>query len=418
MGTVLAVLVFLVLAALFEVAETAVLAVGEVRLQTLLKKGDPRAAVLARIRQNIRLTLGTLLLGQTICDIGAASLAAVAATDVFGVSVGIEATAMTVVVLIFVNLIPKTLAANNAERLSLALARPLFYLMVVFGPITVVIDKFVGIFVRAKGPGMKITEEEIKTMTSMGVKAGAVEKGERELIERVFLFNDITADDVLTPKEIMVVLDGSKPVTDAFPLINSSRFSRYPVYSGSPENIIGIVHIKELLVKLTENPPSILENTPLREFASPPVFVPASEPIDDLFRQFQKGRIHMALVLNDAGSLVGLLTFEDLLEELVGEISDESDVDEHLIKRIDKYTVLVHGDTELPDVNRFFNVRLDAGEQRTLGRLIRSRIGRTPRQGQVVQLADNLIASVEQISRGRMLKVKLVKVPEPPAPRS
>lgn len=402
------ILVLLLVASAFEAAETALLAMGNVRLQTLIKNGDKRAETVAWLRGNVRKLLGTLLLGQTVCDIASAAIATATATEAFGdAGVGIVTGVMTVIVLIFVNLIPKSYAANNAERLALAFARPVYVLTVALSPIVRVVDRFVGLFVPSKRPEVRVTEEEIKTMTRMGVSAGAVESGEKELIERVFLFNDITASDVLTPKELMFCLDADKPIGEALAMANAQKYSRYPVYEGTPDSIVGIVHIKDLLTRLSE--PGALERQKIREFMSAPVFVPESSLTDDLFRDLKRNHVHMAIVINEQRAVVGLLTLEDLLEELVGEIADESDVDEHVIKRIDKHSVLVHGDTDIPDVNRFFNTKIDAGDARTVGRLVRKKAGRAPKQGQPVMIAEGLMAVVEQVNRGRILKVRLIK---------
>lgn len=408
MASLLLIILCLAVAACFEGAETSLLSMSEVRVQTLVKNGDARAATIARLRQNVRTLLGTLLMGQTVCDIAAASLATLVAHDALGENgVAIETVVMTVIVLIFVNLIPKSHAANNIERWALASARPVYGLTVVLGPVVGLIDRFVALFVRTKGAEALVTEEEIRTMTRMGVRAGAVEPGEKELIERVFLFNDITASDVMSPREIVVGLDASSTVGAALQAVNAQKYSRYPVYDGAPDNIVGIVHIKDLLTRLSE--PGALENQRVREFMSPPVLVSETALTDDLFRELKRQRVHMAVVVNAQKAVVGIVTLEDLLEELVGEISDESDIDEHVIKRIDKHSILVHGDTDIPDVNRFFNTKIDAGEDRTVGRLVRRKAGKTPKQGQPVMVAEGLMAVVEQINRGRILKVRLIK---------
>lgn len=406
--SLIAVILLLFLSAGFEGAETALFSVSDIRIQTLTKNGNNAAAIVGRLKSNIRRLLGTLLLGQTVCDIGAASLATLIAHDISGdFAVAFETGIMTVVVLIFVNLIPKSHAAHSSEKWALAAARPVLVLTVVLGPIVTALDKFASLFVPSGAAGMLVTEEEIRTMTRMGVSTGAVESGEKELIERVFLFNDITASDVLTPKEIMVTLDADKTLGEALAAINSQKFSRYPVYEGSPDAVVGVVHIKDLLSRVSE--PGALSKLKVRDFMSEPVFVSEIALIDDLFREFKRKRVHMAIVVNDSKAVVGLVTLEDLLEELVGEISDESDVDEYVIKRVDKHTVLVHGDTDIPDINRFFNVRIEAGDFRTIGRLVRAKAGRIPKQGQPVTVADGIMAVVEQVNRGRILKVRLIK---------
>ena len=408
MGLIFLIVIFLAVAAVFEGAETSLISMGEVRLQTLMKQGDTRAITVINLRKNVRTLLGTLLMGQTVCDIAAASLATLLAHNALGErGVAVETVVMTIIVLIFVNLIPKSHAANHIEKWALTVAKPVYALTVALGPLVGLIDRFVGLFVKSKGAEAVITEEEIRTMTMMGVSTGAVEHGEKELIERVFLFNDITAGDVMTPREVMVNLDARKPLSDALAVMNSHKYSRYPVYDSATDAIVGIVHIKDVLAHAIE--PGALERMTIRDVMSPAVFVPESMLIDDLFRELKRQRVHMAVLISADKALVGLVTLEDLLEELVGEISDESDVDEHVIKRLDKHTVLVHGDTDIPDINRFFNTRIDPGEERTVGRLVRRKAGRVPKQGQPVLIDDGLMAVVEQINRGRILKVKLIK---------
>lgn len=408
MGIIILIIIFLAVAAVFEGAETSLISMGDVRLQTLMKQGDTRAITVINLRKNVRTLLGTLLMGQTVCDIAAASLATLVAHGAFGErGVAIETVVMTIIVLIFVNLIPKSHAANHIEKWALTVAKPVYVLTVALGPLVGVIDRFVGLFVKSKGAEAVVTEEEIRTMTMMGVSTGAVEHGEKELIERVFRLNDITAADVMTPKEIMVNLDARKPLSDALAVMNSHKYSRYPVYDSATDAVVGIVHIKDVLAHAIE--PGALERMTIRDVMSPAVFVPESMLIDDLFRELKRQRVHMAVLVSADKALVGLVTLEDLLEELVGEISDESDVDEHVIKRLDKHTVLVHGDTDIPDINRFFNTRIEPGEERTVGRLVRRKAGRVPKQGQPVLIDDGLMAVVEQINRGRILRVKLIK---------
>jgi putative hemolysin len=321
--------------------------------------------------------------------------------------VAFETGILTLIVLIFVNMIPKSHAAHNAERWVLASAGPVYILTVIFGPIATGLDHIASLFVNTKGMKNHVTEDEIRTMTRMGVKSGAVERGEKELIERVFLFNDITASDVLTPREIMFALEADRKLGDVLEEINNQRFSRYPVFEGTTDNIVGIVHIKDLLSRMIDH--ESMSKLKVRDCMTPPVFVNEKALIDDLFRELKRQRVHMAIVTNDNKTVVGLLTLEDLIEELVGEISDETDVDEFVIKRVDKHTIVVHGDKDIPDINRFFNTRIDEGDARTIGRLVRAKAGKIPKQGQPVLVANDVMAVVEHVSRGRILKVRLIK---------
>lgn len=409
MSTIILVILFLGVAAVFEGAETSLLSMSDVRLQTLAKQGDSRAATAIALRKNVRTLLGTLLLGQTVCDISAASLAAIVAHRAFGDrGVAIETAVMTIVVLIFVNLIPKSLAANRIESWSLAVAKPVYALTRALGPLVNVIDRFIGLFVKSKGAEAVVTEEEIKTMAMLGAKAGTVEHGEQELIERVFLFNDITAADVMTPREDIEYLDGRKPLADALPVMNRTKFSRFPVHDGDEGGAVGILHIKDVLEAVAEQPDS-LRTLHIKDVAATPMFVPETRRIDDIFRDFQRQRAHMAVVINEFGSVTGIVTVDDLLTELVGEIADESDVDEHVIKRIDRQTVVVHGDAEIRAINRFMNTRIPGPANKTISRVILEKVGDVPPAGQTVAIEGGIAAVVEHVANLRIQRVRLRK---------
>jgi putative hemolysin len=403
---------FLVVSAAFEVAETSLVSVNPVRLHGMVSRGDKRAATVERLRKDMRRVLSALLLAMTLCDIAATAVATILTHDLFGdAAITVETLGLSIVVLIFVRIIPKSYAIGEPERWARRLAVPVAATATVLGPVVAAINVVSRPFLRSVSgaKSLAVSEEEIKTMANLGVKTGAVESGEKELIERVFLFNDITAGDVFTPKEVMVALDGDKPLTEHLAVMDSSKFSRYPVWSGSKENIVGIVHIKDAFERLSSQAPAELATVPVRDLAQSPVFVAETELIDDLFRLFKKKKVHMAIVTDKDGKLAGLVTLEDLLEELVGEISDESDIDENVFKRVDKHTILVHGDMEIPDVNRFFNVRIPLYERRTIGRLILSKIDGAPKAGRTVVLTDDVAATIEQVSRRRILRVRLSK---------
>jgi len=410
---IVAVLFLLFSSAFFSGEEAAFLALPEIRLHTLMQKGDKRALIVHKLKENLRKLLGTLLLGQTFCDIAGSSIATYAATKAFGsAGVGLVTGLLTLAILIIGNLIPKSWAANKPEKWTLGAAPVLFWLMIIFGPVVGVVDRVVGIFVKTRKAASFVSEEEIKTMAAMGMHAGTVERGEKELIERVFLFNDITAEDVMTPREGIVFLDGNRTLADVLPLINAAKFSRYPVFDKEKSNVVGIVHIKDLYERLTEYPVKPIAEVKLKEVVKPAIFIPETKLIDDLFREFQKNRMHMAMVVNEYGSITGLVTLEDLIEELVGEISDETDIDENIIKRVDKYTVIAHGDIEIQHVNRFFNAGIIGDDHKTLSRLLLEKLGSIPTEGQKVQLTDTLTAVVEQADGRRVHRIRLIKEQE------
>lgn len=407
------IVILIILSACFSASETALFSVGMIRIRTLSRQGDRTAKVIERLRDDPKTLLGAILVGNNVVNVAAASLATAMAIETFGsIGVGIATGILTIIILICGEFAPKTYAAHHAERLAYAFALPISGLTWLLRPIIIVLNAIVSGIVRHEGPPtpQTVSEDEIKTLAQMGVKAGTVEKGEKELIERVFLFNDITASDVMTPRENMVFLDGNKTLAEAMPLIQAAGYSRFPVYGrDKTEDILGIIHIKKIMERITAGDENEAGSILIRDLAEPAAFVPKTKVIDDLLRDMQKHRIHMAMVVNEFGSVVGLVTFEDLLEELVGEIADESDVDELVIKRVDKNNIICHGGAEIIDINRFFNTRLVAPPHKTIGWVILKEFGSIPSRGQEVPLGDGLTAIIEEMADRRVNRVRLSK---------
>jgi len=408
---------FLFTSAVLSGAEAAYLAVSDVHVRTLIdNKKDKRAPALLKLRTNMHRLLGVLLLGQVVSDVSASTLAAYIATQLFGgVGIGIATGVMTIMVFTFGQLLPKLYGAKTPEKWALRLTVIIVPLTAALGPVLTVIEKIIKLIIGREVHFEQqriVSEDEIKTMTSMAVQAGTLEKGEKELIERVFLFNDITAGDIMTPKEGVIFLDGKKSLAEALPLIKSSEYSRYPVFENEKNNIVGTIHVKDIFIRIAENPAADLTQIVTKDLAEPAAFVPHTKPIDELLREMQKQHLHLAIVVNEYGSVLGIVTFEDLLEELVGEISDESDIDEHTIKRVDKLNVIAHGDAEVKDINRFFNVKITAPPHKSLGWVILKELGSIPAKGQQIKIAEGLTATVEEMINLRIHRIRLTKTEE------
>jgi len=404
----LEIVVLLFLSATFSGSETAIFAIDRIRLKSLVDKKVPGAALLERLRKDPKALLGTLLLCNNAVNVGISALATILSIRAFGDAyIGVATGVITFLLVVFGEYMPKSYAAHHSERTALLVATPIFWLTIALRPIVKVVEFTVRIFISSTdGPVLShVGEDDIRIMAKIGAKEGTVERGEKELIDRVFLFNDITANDVLTPRELMVNLETSTLARDAVAVVNAHKYSRYPVIDENG-SIVGIVHIKDILDAIANGRAEIAT---MASLAAPHITVADDMPTDDLFRQMKKGRVHMAIVASERSGVVGLVTLEDLLEELVGEIADESDVDEHVIKRVDKYTLLVHGDTDIPDINRFFNVKIEGGDMRTIGRVVSAKAGKSLKQGQPVMIAENLMAIVEESNRSRVLKVRLIK---------
>jgi CBS domain containing-hemolysin-like protein len=265
-----------------------------------------------------------------------------------------------------------------------------------------------------------VTEDEVRAMVTMGHESGSFEKDEKEMIERVFLLNDITAEDVMTPSEYFVSFDLDTTLRDALPVIMESGYSRFPVEKSDSSAVEGIIYTKDVFAFLARHEMSLDEatkgdgagdsvlNTSVAELMKPPVFVPATARIDDLLKEFQKHRKHIAIVVDAHGSILGLATLEDLLEEIVGEIIDESDVDEATIRRVDKETIEIDPRITIGKVNTFFNSTLKGSRQKTVGWLVLKNFGRIPEKGDSVTVDDYKFI-VEEADERRIKRLLMIK---------
>jgi CBS domain containing-hemolysin-like protein len=255
-----------------------------------------------------------------------------------------------------------------------------------------------------------VTEEELKIMLDEGGKAGELESEEVKMIKNVFQLKDITAEDAMTPRIYVFSLDGNLRLKEAQELLYNSKYSRIPVYDGTLDNITGVLYKTKALTELAKGRSDVR----LRDIAHPALFVPAGKTADDLMKQFQQEKRHMGIVVNEYGGVMGLVTLEDLLEEVVGEIVDETDITEELIKRIGKNQILVHGRTEVRKVNDFLKVDL-GDEALTIGGLIQGELGRIPKAGEELHIAHCRLVVHEADPRS-IRSVNIYKEEKTPAP--
>lgn len=375
----------ILLSALISAAEIGFFSVNEARLRALADEGGRRATKGLSLRSNPQRLLSTIMIADNAVNIGAASYATIITIRLFGSEAVAIATGILIFfLLIFGDIVPKTLAAKHAIALVLVMAYPVYWLEKALWPILLVLEPMIDRLTGGKGMTVPfVTEEELKIMLDVGGKAGVIETGEIKMIKNVFQLNDITAEDAMTPRIYMFALDGNLSLKEAQDRLFSSKYSRIPLYEGTFDNITGILYKTKALMELAKGHCDVS----LREIANPALFVPAGKPADDLMKQFQQEKRHMAIVVNEFGGVMGLVTLEDLLEEVVGEIMDETDITEELIKRIGKNQILVHGRTEVRRVNEFLKVEL-GDELNTISGLIQERLGRIPAVGEEVRVGN------------------------------
>jgi len=320
--------VLLGFSAFFSGSETALMAISRLRLRHLAETRPRRAGIVERILKNPEKLIGTILLGNNLVNVAMSAIATAIAISFWGERGIAYATALlTLVILIFAEITPKVYAKYFSERISFIAAPVLNVIMVIFNPIVVVVTymsnrllALIGIDVsKIKRPLM--TEEEIQTCIKVGWDEGAITEDERRMLSRVFTLNDKSVAEVMVPKEEMAVLDFNTSITELSKTILKTGYSRFPVKKGNDLEIVGFVHGKDILWFSDEKKP-----VSLRKIMRPPYFVPADKKIDAQLRGFQAKKLHQAVVLDKEGKVAGLITLEDILEELVGSIQDEHDL--------------------------------------------------------------------------------------------
>lgn len=378
-----AVIVCLFFSAFFSGMEIAFFTIGELKLRALADRGHRGAKMAHYLHSNPQRLLSTILIGNNLANIAAASITTLIALRLFGSEAVAAATGLlTLVVLIFGEIVPKTLAAKHAPTIVLWGAYPIYWLEKLLTPVLFVLEPL--ILKLTGGRGLTVpfgTEEELKLALEEGGKAGVLETDEVTMIKNVFQLNDITAEDAMTPRTYILALDGNLTLEAAKDQLFNSPYSRIPIIDGSLDNITGILYKTNALKELAQG----RSDMRLADIAIPPLFVPSGKPADELMKQFQQEKRHVAIVVNEFGEVIGLVTLEDLLEEVVGEIMDETDITEELIKRVGKNQILVHGRTEVRRVNEFLKVDL-GNDAKTVSGLIQDHLGRIPGVGEGVQI--------------------------------
>jgi putative hemolysin len=417
--TYVVIVVLLLLSAAFSAAETALLAANRLRLQQLEEAGDRRARTARRLLDEPGRLLTTLLVADNMINVVATVLATSVLIAVFGVERGVIYAAVGIVIVLLVvgEIVPKRLAGRHADRLALAFARPVAAFGAVLSPVVRLLSA-VGAFVvrplggRANLASPIVTEEEIRELVKVGEEEGVIQEDEREMIHSIFEFGDTVAREVMVPRIDMVCVADSDTVAAALRVIRAEQHSRLPVYHGTIDHIVGIVHVKDLLTALQDG----RENAPVTEAARPAYFIPESKPLDNLLREMRRRKAQMAIVVDEYGGTSGLVTTEDLLEEIVGPILDEYDVEEKLLEIVNESVALIDGRASLEEVNDALKLELPVGEVDTIGGFIYSLLGHVPAQGESVTY-DGMELFVERLEGHRVARVRLTKrVPAGPLP--
>lgn len=406
--------ILIALSAFFSASETAYTTVNKIRLQNYVDAGSKKAKTALFIAENYDRTLTTILIGNNIVNIGASSIATLLFVKLFGPSgAAISTAVMTILILIFGEVLPKSFAKESSEKFALAFSRPLRILMTVFWPV-------VFLFIQLKKVAKHISpikEEETPTVTEQELKfivesiedEGVLEKQESELVQHALEFDEKTVQEVLTPRVDMTTLDIEDDLQTNIGLVLTERFSRIPVFRGTSDRIIGILHTKDLLEALVRG-----DAIDLASMVQPAFFVYKTKKLSSLLADFKRNKTHVAIVTDDYGGTVGMVTMEDLLEELVGDIWDE---DEEIIRdfvRIDSQHFLISGDLTIRELFDHLDLPFSNLESNhtSCGGWALEALGHIPQAGEAFQF-KNMTLTIQEMDDQRVKKLSVYLAPQP-----
>lgn len=408
------ILALVLLSAFFSSAETAMTTVNRIRIQTLIEEGDRRAVILDRVISNSAKMLSTILIGNNIVNMAVSALVTAMTIRLFGnIYVGLATGLLTLIILLFGEITPKTLASLNAEKLALSYAFVIYALMLVLTPVVFIVGKMAEGITRLLGVDPKarenaLTENELRTLVNVSEQEGVIENEEKQMIYNVFDFGDSKAKDVMIPRIDMTFVEVSTSLPELLEIFRADRHTRFPVYEENTDNIIGIINMKDLILRPDE------EHFSIRSILRPPYFTYEYKATADLLVDMRKASVNLAIVLDEYGTTAGLVTLEDLLEEIVGDIRDEYDEDEKddLTALVPEREYLASGSARLATINEVLGLSLESGEYDSIGGYIIEKLDSLPEEGQSVTLANGIRLVVETMNKNRIETVH-IWLPEP-----
>jgi putative hemolysin len=398
------------LSGFFSGLEVALVGVRMAKVEQMVKDKVKGSTSLLKLKKNPSRMMASVNLGNNLVNVASTAIATDIALKIFGndglaIVIGI----MTFLILVFGEITPKTYCNANAPKIAARYSRILLAFSYAFYPIVRMLEAITKGIIKMTGssdnpPG--ITEEEIKGVIDQGLKDKAIEKQESELVHSALNFDDIVIRSVMTPRTKMFTLNSKKILFEALPEINNSGFSRIPVYSENSDNIIGIVHVRDVLKSLEHDEKVISLESIMRE----PIFVSQEKMVSDLLKEMQGRQTHMAIVVDEFGGVEGCVTLEDLLEEIVGEIHDEKDTVEEIFQSEGNDAILTDGDIEIDKINEIFKTSIPEGDDYSrLNGLLHEKLHDIPKEGDKIEI-DSLRIIVEKVSKNKPDKIRIEKI--------
>lgn len=399
--------VLFVLSAFFSGSETALMSLDKLRVKYLVKKKKKHAERLEALLDQPENLLGAILVGNNLVNIAAS----VFATGLFVSLYGDRGELLTILILtpillVFAEICPKTYSAKNPERVSFLVLRPILAVMWLLAPVIWLVTRISRLLTRLmernSQPAPILSEDEIRNIIAVGEEAGVLPKENRRMLHGIFDLSAIRARDIMIPRTEVVAIEAGTPFDEALALAQGARHSRFPVFEGNLDQVIGIIHSKDILRYVGR-----AEQFSLRDICRPPYFVPESKRIGTLLQAFRKKHVHLAIVVDEYGGVEGIVTLEDIVEEIVGEIQDEYDADEVEIHEIGPRQFLVDGSVSLRILNRRFHLELSEEHANTLAGFLMHKMGVIPEEGAVYK-ADGIVFTVRRVVERRIESIEMV----------
>lgn len=404
---IIVLIILLGLSAFFSSAETCLTTVNKIRLRSLTEEGNKRAAAALKLTENPGKLLSAILIGNNIVNLSASSLATSIAYSLGGPAVAIATAILTIAILIFGEITPKTFATINAEKLSLSYAYPIQFITTVLTPVIIIINGMSRaiLFLLRVDPNAKpnaMTENELRTIVDVSHEDGVIEEEEKEMIYNVFDLGDAKAKDVMVPRVNMTFANVNNTYEELLAIFREDKFTRLPIYEDTTDNVIGTINMKDLLLF------GGTKDFHIRDILREAYFTYEYKNISELLVEMRKASFNIAIVLDEYGETAGLITLEDILEEIVGEIHDEYDEsEEDNFQMINEWEYIIEGSVNLDDLNDRLDLELESEEYDSLGGFIIERLDRLPEKNDEFTTEDGIRLVVDSLDKNRVEKVHL-----------
>lgn len=401
-------IILISISAFFSASETALISLSKIRIRQMNEQKVKGINDVSKLVENPSRLLGTVLIGNTVINIGASSLATVIGIKLFGeAGVGIATGIMIFIVLVFAEIIPKSLATRHSEKISLKVARPMLFSVRILKPVVILFTYMTNGIINLFGGNVSrerpfITEDELKTMVDVGEEEGVLEFEEKEMIHNVFDFGELEVKDVMVQRMDIIAIDAAASYDKIIEILKDEQYSRMPVFRKNIDDIVGILNAKDLLIKEVNR-----KSFSLEDYIREAHFTYEYRKVADLLQEMKKEREHMAVVLDEYGGTAGIITVEDLVEEIVGEIEDEYDEDENQIEVIREDEYIVTGSTRLELINEMLGTNIESRQFDSIGGYIIGELERFPHLNEYIEIGSIKLI-VEELDKKRIKKIRII----------